>query len=180
MQEPEVSLLIAMAYIRDGKTHSDVTVSIDGAHVGAKGTVRFDVIGFMREHGYRKCGVEDGRWQGTYENPAFSTRILISSEPGKGDVKILLEDGNVLYIESKKIRGGKGGEYPAMREAIGQLMTGCPNDTNMIPVVAVPHTVKSAELAKEWSQKTRIRMAGIRFMLVREDGEITFAEEAER
>ena len=36
MQEPEVSLRIAMKYIREGKTKCDVNVSIDGAHVKQK------------------------------------------------------------------------------------------------------------------------------------------------
>ena len=79
-----------------------------------------------------------------------------------------------IFIESKKFRSGSGGEYPAMREAIGQLMTGCPDRPDVIPVVAVPYSTKSAELAQKWSFNKRIRMAGIRFMLVQEDGSIVF------
>ena len=96
----------------------------------------------------------------------------MSSSPGVGDVVVHLNHGKTLYIESKKFRSGSGGEYPAMREAIGQLMTGCPDDN--IPVVAVPYNDKSAELAERWSHNSRICNAGIRFMLVRNDGTIDF------
>ena len=63
-------------------------------------------------------------------------------------------------------------EYPLMREAIGQLMTGCPMKDNIVPTVAVPYTKKSYELAQRWSQLKQIQMVGIKFMLVREDGYI--------
>lgn len=36
MQEPEVSLWIAMKYIQEGKTSADVAVLIDGAHIKTK------------------------------------------------------------------------------------------------------------------------------------------------
>ena len=91
-----------------------------------------------------------------------------------GDVTITLNDGRILYIESKKFKSGSGGEYPAMREAIGQLMTGCPDDSNIIPVVAVPYNEKSFTLANNWTQNKRVRNAGIRFMLVHNDGVIDF------
>lgn len=174
MQEPEVSLRIAMKYIQDGMTSKDVTVSIDGAHIKTKDTVHFDIESFMRENGYNKCDGEYNHWQGEYENSSFSPRIVISSKPGIGDVNIILNDGRTLFVESKKIKSGSGGEYPAMREAIGQLMTGCPDQPNVIPVVAVPYSVKSAERAREWSSNARIRTAGIRFMLVHESGNIDF------
>jgi hypothetical protein len=61
-----------------------------------------------------------------------------------------------------------------MREAIGQLTTGCPDDENTIPIVAVPFNSKSFELSKKWSCNERIRNAGIHFMLVHTDGDIEF------
>ena len=61
-----------------------------------------------------------------------------------------------------------------MREAIGQLMTGCPDDPNVTPIVAVPLSSKSAELAQIWSSNERIRKAGIHFMLVSDSGTIEF------
>ena len=59
-----------------------------------------------------------------------------------------------------------------MREAIGQLMTGCQLSDNVIPVVAVPYSDKSYELACRWSLLKQIQMVGIRFMLVCEDGDL--------
>ena len=174
MQEPEVSLRIAMKYIQDSMTSKDVVVSIDGAHIKTKDTIRSDIESFMRENGYKKCDSNSSRWQGDYENASFTPRIIISSKSGIGDVNVILNDGRTLFIESKKIKGGSSGEYPAMREAIGQLMTGCPDRADVVPVVAVPYTTKSAERAQEWYSNTRIRTAGIRFMLVHENGNVDF------
>ena len=174
MQEPEVSLLIAMKYIRDGKVLNDIAVSIDGAHIKTNNTVHFDITSFMYKNGYIKCDGDRSRWQGTYQNPNHAPRIVISSKSGVGDVVIDLTDGKTLYIESKKFKNGNSGEYPAMREAIGQLMTGCPDDPNVIPVVAVPLSAKSAELAQTWSANERICRAGIHFMLVGDDGSVDF------
>lgn len=174
MQEPEVSLLIAMKYIRDGKVRNDIAVSIDGAHIKTSNTIHFDITSFMRKNGYVKCDGDSCRWQGTYSNPSYTSGIVVSSKSGVGDVVINLTDGKTLYIESKKFKSGNSGEYPAMREAIGQLMTGCPDDPNVIPVVAVPKSAKSAELAQTWRANERIRRAGIHFMLVSDDGNIDF------
>ena len=174
MQEPEVSLRIAMKYIQEHKTYSDITVSIDGAHIKTKGTIHFDIASFMRKNGYVKCTGEDDRWQGTYQTSNHVPHIIISSKPGIGDVSILQTDGSTLFIVSKKLKSGTGGEYPAMREAIGQLMTGCPDRPDVIPVVAVPYSPKSDELAQKWSSNKRMHMAGIRFMLVHENGDIDF------
>ena len=88
--------------------------------------------------------------------------------------RLHLNNGKTLYIESKKFKSGNSGEYPAMREAIGQLMTGCPDDPNVIPVVAVPFSSKSVELAQTWRANERIRRAEIHLMLVGDDGSIDF------
>jgi len=173
MQEPEVSLWIAMKYIQEGKTSADVAVSIDGAHIKTKDVIHFDLVSFLGENGYVKCD-GDPRWQGAYQASSHGPKIVVSSKPGVGDVTIYLKEGKMLYIESKKFKSGSSGEYPAMREAIGQLMTGCPDDGNVIPVVAVPHSAKSEELARGWSCSRRIRNAGIRFLLVSDGGDIEF------
>lgn len=172
MTEPEVSLRIAMHYIQSGETSENVSVSIDGAHIKTKDTIHFEIVEFMRKSGYVKCDGHNIKWQGEYQNINYSPRIIVSSKPGVGDVVVRLNHGKTLYIESKKFKSGSGGEYPAMREAVGQLMTGCPDDN--IPVVAVPYNDKSAELAERWSNNSRICNAGIRFMLVHDDGTIDF------
>ena len=174
MQEPEVSLRIAMKYIQEGKTRSDINVSIDGSHIKTKDTIHFDILAFMHENGYVKCDGDSNRWQGTYQTCNHIPHIVIYSKPGVGDVLISLNDGSTLFIESKKFKSGSGGEYPAMREAIGQLMTGCPDCPDVTPVVAVPYSAKSAELARKWSLSERMRRACIRFMLVHENGKIDF------
>lgn len=172
MTEPEVSLRIAMKYVQNGEACKDIIVSIDGAHIKTRNTMHFDIIAFMREHGYLKCDDNQTRWQGEYQKLGFATRIIICSKSGIGDVTIALNNGKTLYIESKKFKSGNGGEYPAMREAIGQLMTGCPDDENTIPIVAIPYNSKSFELSKKWACNERIHNAGIRFMLVFMNGNI--------
>ena len=173
MQEPEVSLLIALHYIRNGLTDDNVKVSIDGAHIRTGETVHFNIAEFLTEHYCRKVNGDADRWQGVYDVEGYEQKVIIDSRPGEGDVVIRLPDGNRLYVESKKVRKGKSNhEYPAMREAIGQLMTGCEFTKNVIPAVAVPYTYKSAELAERWSKLPQIEATGIRFILVHENGAI--------
>ena len=51
-------------------------------------------------------------------------------------------------------------------------MTGMEITENIIPVVAVPFTDKSYELAFRWSKLEQIRNIGIKFFLVKEEGKI--------
>ena len=81
----------------------------------------------------------------------------------------------IVYAECKKGKNDKcGQEYPLMREAIGQLMTGCDFTDGVIPMVAVPYTDKSKELAERWSKLTQIKNLGIKFALICEDGNVCF------
>lgn len=167
MTEPEVSLYIALYYIRNNLTKENVKVSIDGAHVKTGKTIHFDIAKFMKENQCDKCDCVFDKWQGEYLVDGYKPKIIITSKPGEGDVVIKHIDGTVLYIESKKIRKSKSSnEYPAMREAIGQLMTGCTFEKETIPIVAVPYTAKSYELAMRWSKYEQIKNVGIKFILV--------------
>jgi hypothetical protein len=90
-----------------------------------------------------------------------------------GDVNIECKDGKKLYIESKKGKNDKKGqEYPLMREAIGQLMTGCRMTENVVAIVAVPYSEKSYDLATKWVKFEQMQLVGIKFYLVKEDGDI--------
>lgn len=171
MQEAEVSILIALYYIRNGLTTENVNVSIDGAHIKTGATTHFDIANFLSGNQCHKTDENIERWQGEYSVDGCTARLIINSTPGEGDVVIQLTDGRTLFIESKRIKKGRSNhEYPAMREAIGQLMTGCEFSEHTIPVVAVPYTPKSFELAERWSKLEQIKAVGIRFMLVYEDG----------
>lgn len=173
MQEAEVSLWVALYYIRNQLTAQDIKVSIDGAHIRTGNIVHFDIWNFTKEHGMSKMDGIMERWQGEYAVEGSSNRIIISSVPGIGDVNILRKDGKELYIESKKGKNDKKGqEYSLMREAIGQLMTGCEMTENIIPVVAVPFSDKSHGLALRWSQYEQMKHVGIKFFLVKSDGEL--------
>lgn len=176
MQEAEVSLRIALYYITNHLTNDDVKVSIDGAHIKTKEIVHFDIHSFLSSCNCHKIDGLIDKWQGVYEVNNQSTKLIVSSTPGIGDVNITTIDGKQLYIESKKgkEKNKSGSEYPLMREAIGQLMTGCEINENVVPIVAVPYTEKSYELACRWSQLKQIKMLGIRFMLVRDNDSMEF------
>ncbi|MBQ3514617.1 MAG: hypothetical protein IJA32_12635 [Lachnospiraceae bacterium] len=175
MTEAEVILRLAMYYIRNDYTKENVTVSIDGAHVKTGNMVHFNIFTFLKENGFQKIDNESERWQGEYFLVGSESRVIISSTPGNGDVNVKLTDGRIVYAECKKGKNDKRGqEYSLMREAIGQLMTGCDFTKGVIPIVAVPYTDKSKELAERWSKLTQIKNLGIKFALVCEDGEINF------
>lgn len=176
MQEAEVSLSVALYYITNGLTNDDVRVSLDGAHIKTGDTIHFDIYGFLSAHKCQKVSGAIDSWQGMYEVEGYKQKLLIFSTPGVGDVNITTVDGKLLYVESKKgkEKNRSNPEYPLMREAIGQLMTGCQLDDNVVPVVAVPYSEKSYELACRWSQLKQIQLVGIRFMLVCENGNVEF------
>jgi hypothetical protein len=175
MTEAEVILRLAMHYIKNGLTKEDVRVSIDGAHVKTGNTVHFDIFTFLNRHELQKIDNEPTRWQGEYIFSEYDAHIIISSTPGIGDVNVKLIDGGVVYAECKKGKNDKRGqEYPLMREAIGQLMTGCDFTDGLIPMVAVPYTDKAKELAERWSKLTQIKNLGIKFALICEDGNVCF------
>ena len=175
MTEAEVILHLAMYYIKKGYTREDVVVSIDGAHVKTKNEVHFDIFSFLEKYEFQKLDDDPMRWQGEYLLGEYDSHVIISSKPGIGDVNIKLTNGRVIYAECKKGKKDKRGqEYPLMREAIGQLMTGCDFSSCMIPMVTVPYTDKSKELADRWSKLTQIKNLGIKFALVCEDGDICF------
>ena len=175
MKEAEVSIRIALYYICNNITRENVRISIDGAHIKTKDTIHFDIWNFMKENGCKKIDENDTRWQGLYEIVGYEPQIEICSQPGIGDVRVILPNDCILHIESKKGTEKKGNpEYPLMREAIGQLMTIEYNSNNIIPVVAVPYSQKSYELAKRWSKYEKIQTANIHFILVYENGEIMY------
>ncbi len=175
MKEAEVSIRIALYYICNNITKENVRISIDGAHIKTNDTVHFDIFSFLKENGCRKVDENDVRWRGTYEVYGYEPQIEISSQPGIGDVEVVLPNDCILHIESKKGTNKKGNmEYPLMREAIGQLMTTQYSGDNVIPIVAVPYSSKSYELANRWSGYPKIQNANIHFILVRENGEVLY------
>ena len=173
MQETEVSLRVALYYIQHKLTNEDVTVSIDGAHIKTGEKIHFDIWSFLSDNGCKKIEGDSDRWQGKYQVFCCSEHIIITSEAGIGDVNVQLLDGKKLYVESKKGKENKSGqEDPLMREAIGQLMTGRELTKDIIPAVAVPYSDKTYELATRWCEYSQIKKIGIRFILVKADGDI--------
>lgn len=174
MKEAEVSLSIALYYITNRLTDYDVKVSLDGAHIKTGDTIHFDIYEFLSRNNCRKVSSNTDGWQGIYEVDGYKQKIIISCTPGVGDVNIVTLDGKNLYVESKKgkEKNRSNSEYPLMREAIGQLMTGCQLTETVVPAVAVPYSEKSYELAHRWSDLKQIRLVGIRFILVHDVGNI--------
>ena len=175
MKEAEVSIRVALYYICNNLTKENVQISIDGAHIKTKDTVNFDIFTFLKESGCKKLDGNNARWQGIYKVDGCESTIEISSRPGIGDINVILSDGYILRIESKRGPYKKGNdEYKLMREAIGQLMTTQYDSDKIVPVVAVPYTAKSYELAKRWSEYKKIQDANIHFILVYESGDIMY------
>ena len=102
MTEPEVSIYIALYYLKKEYTENDVIVSIDGAHVKAGNTVHFDLPRFLEQCGFQKCDCEVDRWQGIYELPGVTPKLIVTSQSGIGDVSVCLINGMRLHVESKK------------------------------------------------------------------------------
>lgn len=176
MTEPEVSIRLALYYIQNRMTDEMVTVSIDGAHIKTGSTVHFPIQDFLISVGCRKV-VSDNRWQGIYEIEGYNEKLEIVSTSGIGDVRVRLRNGQLVYAESKKGKANKSSqEYPLMREAIGQLMTGIAFTEEVIPVVAVPYSSKSYELASRWCSLEQIKKVGIQFALVYDDGKVDFVK----
>ena len=176
MKEAEVSLRIALHYIREGMTDQDVIISLDGAHIKTGTQIHFNVPQFLSELGWSKTDSTSDSWQGIYTSVGIQPRLVIVSQPGIGDVTIHLRDGRTLRVESKKGTAGNksGSKYPLMRKAIGQLMTGCELSEEIIPVLAVPYTERSMALASKWSAYSQIKAIGLQFLLVHENGGIVY------
>ena len=171
MTEPEVSLYIALHHIKNRLTTEDVLVSIDGAHIKTKNQIHFEIKAFMENNGCNKIDSASERWQGTYEVEGFEPKLILTARSGIGDVNIKLNTGEILWIESKKVKENESNkEYSVIREAIGQLVTNSKMPSSAIPIVAVPYLDKTKKLADEWSALPKIKDIGIRFYLVKEDG----------
>ena len=177
MKEAEVSLRIAIYYIANNLTTEDVIVSLDGAHIKTKETIHFEIFNFMTVQGFKKANNDYTRWQGEYVNEKYGQKIIVIAKSGVGDIRITLNDGKCLFIESKKGVNKKGNpEYPLLREAIGQLVTNENYSENIISAVAVPYCEKTLSLAEKWSKLTPVKMLGIQFILVKKDGTIVYVK----
>ena len=64
--EAEVSLRVALYFIRSGRTKRTVKVSIDAAHIRTGTSKHFDIFSFLCENGCQKEDNRHDRWQGYY------------------------------------------------------------------------------------------------------------------
>jgi hypothetical protein len=175
MPEAEVSLRLAFHLIERGLTASDVQVAIDGAQVKTTNTVHFGIAEFLRGLEWFKPATDD-IWQGTYAHARYRPKVVIHSEPGRGDVVTVLIDGRTLRVECKKgplVRSKSSQEYPLLREAMGQLLTiECVGERDLL-AVAVPSSPKFEELARRWRQAPLISRFGICILTVGRDNQIS-------
>jgi hypothetical protein len=161
--------------IATGKTKSEVTVSIDGAHVKMGDKVHFELVPFLASLGWLTDDIAP-RWQATYRSQVHSASIRIHSQSGQGDVVANLHDGTVFFAESKGgplTRSKSSDEYPILREAMGQLLTLDSVSHNPALAVAVPHSTKFEALATRWRAAPLIVRTGIRILTVAPTGEVT-------
>lgn len=175
MTEPEASLLFALYHIKNNLTDEDIKVCIDGAHVKTKDRVNFQIEDFFDCQGMKKIEGRAGKWKGTYSVEGYKPRIVLDSTPGQGDIIIRRKDGILVYAEAKKGNPNKSSdEYRLMREAIGQLVTGIELTEDVSPMVVVPKSEKSTELAHRWVGLPQFAFLRIVFALVCENGNVEF------
>ena len=174
MPEPEVSLRLAIHLIATGKAKSEVTVSIDGAHVKMGDKLHFEPVSFLASLGWRTEGIEP-RWQALYRSKEHSASLRIHSQSGQGDVVANLHDGTVFFAESKGgllDRSRSSDEYPILREAIGKLITLESVSENPSLAVAELRSTKFDALATRWRLAPLIVRSGIRILTVAQSGEV--------
>ena len=176
MAEAEVSLRLAIHLIATGRTQSDVIVALDGAQIKTGVIQHFSVVEFLRPLGWTKLkSEEDPHWRGSYSCASTPFHIVIHSRSGEGDVTATLTSGELLIVEAKKgtlSRSKSTGEYPLLREALGQLMTLKTVPKRAVLAVAVPHGDGFVRLAKRWREAPLVRQAGIRLLTVAPTGEV--------
>ena len=63
-------------------------------------------------------------------------------------------------------------EYPLLREALGQLLTGEEVGEDDVLVAAVPKAATFSRLAGEWGHRPLMQRVGIRIVLVGRDGAV--------
>src|SRR5690349_19427891 len=142
MPEAEVSLRLAFYLLRHGMVTGDVYVAIDGAQVRTSDVIHFALADFLQEHRWQKDAAAVV-WQGTYAHADHPHRVVIHSNPGRGDVTAELRTGQTLRVECKKgplTRSASSQEYPLLREALGQLLTIETIGEHDLLGVAVPHS----------------------------------------
>jgi hypothetical protein len=174
MSEAEVSIRLALYLLREQLTTSEVEVAIDGAQVQTGGTVHFELAKFLGSVGCSPRGVAS--WQGHHSVSGCRAGIRIHSTPGRGDVVAKLQTGQTLRAECKKgplLRSKSSQEYPLLREAIGQLMTVEQVGANDLLAVAVPYSVKFADLAARWRNAPLIRRLGLQLLTVDRAGGVS-------
>ena len=180
MSEAEVSLRLAFYFLRHDLVKSDVHVAIDGAQVKTANTVHFPIAEFLLQSSCQQCHVGEA-WQGRYTVGSGEHKIVIHSNPGRGDVVAELRSGHTLRAESKKgtlQRSKSSSEYRLLREALGQLLTVDAVGDDDILAVVVPYSSKFSELARRWRRAPLIEKFGIRILTVDRDGNVNGLDEA--
>jgi hypothetical protein len=175
MPEAEVSLRLAFFLIQQGLAESDVQVAIDGAQVRTTETIHFAIAEFLKECEWAKPLADDA-WQGWYSHQQHPlNRIVIHSNPGRGDVVAKLKTGRTLRTECKKgtlVRSKSSQEYRLLREAMGQLLTIESVGEKDLLAVAVPHSPKFEELARRWRMAPLVERFGICLLTVGRDNTV--------
>lgn len=175
MPEAEVSLRLAFHLIESGLAASDVQVAIDGAQIKTTNTIHFGIAEFLCGLEWLKPGTDD-LWQGTYSHARHRPKVVIHSNPGRGDVVAELIDGRTLRVECKKgplVRSKSSQEYPLLREAMGQLLTIDNVGDRDLLAVAVPGSPKFEELARRWRKAPLVSRFGICILTVGRDNYVS-------
>jgi hypothetical protein len=171
MSEAEVSLRLALWLIAQNRVVGDVSVAIDGAQVRIGDTIHFPVAAFLTSLGW--LGSEAEQWQGCYRCRDITSRIVVHSKSGVGDVVAELSTGQRFRVECKKgplVASASSSEYVLLRAALGHVVTSEELQETDILAVAVPNSERFRALSSRWRKAPLVQKCGIRILLVDSNG----------
>lgn len=173
MPEAEVALRLAFYLLAHPQSAGEVSVALDGAQIRVHGRQIFPIEAFLDDVGWRQVAqVGRNAWQGIYERDG--SRLTVHASSGVGDVVAQIGPTRVR-TECKKgplIHKPGSREYPALHEAIGQVLTVDNVEPNDVLAVAVPLTDRFASLVTRWREAPLVITSGIQLVMVGRDGSV--------
>ena len=173
MPEAEVALRLAFHLLEHPASAGEASVALDGAQIRVHGKQVFPIESFLEESGWEQVA-QAGRnpWQGTYERDG--AKLVVHASAGVGDVVARVGQSRIR-AECKKgplVRKAGSKEYPALHEAIGQVLTVDSVEPGDVLAVAVPLTDRFSDLVTRWRLAPLVVASGIRLLMVGRDGTV--------
>lgn len=173
MPEAEVALRLAFHLLAHPQSGGEASVALDGAQIRVHGRQVFPIEAFLDDVGWKQVSqVGRNPWQGDYERNG--SRLTVHASSGMGDVVARVGHFRIR-AECKKgplIHKPGSKEYPALHEAIGQVLTVESVEPDDVLAVAVPLTDRFSNLVTRWRAAPLVVRSGIRLVMVGRDGSV--------